>query len=94
MKSIQRDQSLELLLVVTGTHLSHDFGLTIKEIERDKFPVTEKIDILLNSDSPSGVSKTMGIAAISFSSFFDRFKPDLIIRIIITSNHRVSPPSL
>ncbi|WP_335342005.1 UDP-N-acetylglucosamine 2-epimerase [Bacillus alkalicola] len=79
IQKIQDDQSLELCLVVTGMHLSQEFGMTVEEIERDNYPIAEKIDILLSGDSPSAISKTMGLASISFSDMFERQKPDILI---------------
>ena len=66
-------------VVVTGAHLSPEFGLTYKEIENDCIPISAKIPILLSSDSPSGVSKAMGLALIGFADYFEQSKPDLLI---------------
>ena len=79
INKISRDSLLDLCLIVTGTHLSNEFGMTVKEIEYDQIPITEKIDILLSSDSVSGISKTMGIASISFADAFERYKPDFLV---------------
>ncbi len=79
IKHIQSDQELELSLVVTGTHLSEEFGMTVNEIEEDGFLINHKVDILMNSDSPQGISKTMGIAFISFADIFASEKPDMLI---------------
>jgi GDP/UDP-N,N'-diacetylbacillosamine 2-epimerase (hydrolysing) len=69
----------DVRVVVTGMHLSSEFGLTYKEIEHDDIIIDKKIEILLNSDSPAAVSKTMGLAMISFSDYFEELKPDLLI---------------
>lgn len=76
---IANDKDLELQLVVTGTHLSKDFGYTVNEIEEDGFPISERVEILMSSDSTIGISKTMGIAFISFADVFSRLEPDIII---------------
>ncbi|MFD1173233.1 UDP-N-acetylglucosamine 2-epimerase [Oceanobacillus picturae] len=76
---IEKDDDLELQLIVTGMHLSPEFGLTYKEIEEDGFNITEKIEILLSSDSSVGISKSMGLAMVSFSECFARIKSDLVI---------------
>ena len=69
----------EVRVVVTGTHLSSEFGLTYKEIEEDGIVIHEKIDILVNGDSASSISKTMGLAMISFGEYFSRDSPDLLL---------------
>lgn len=79
MKGIQADAELDLQLVVTGMHLSPEFGLTYKLIEQDGFEIDEKIEILLSSDSPVGVVKSMGLATLGFVGALDRLKPDLLI---------------
>ena len=66
MKEIEADGGLELQLIVTGAHLSPEFGLTYTEIEKD-FRIDKKIEILLSSDSPIAISKSMGLAQISFA---------------------------
>lgn len=79
IKHINEDRDLELNLVVTGTHLSRAFGYTVKEIENDHVPISARIDILLESDSFAGISKTMGIAMISFADFLEKEKPDILL---------------
>lgn len=72
-------EDYDVKLAVTGAHLSSEFGLTYKEIEDEGFNIDEKIPILLSSDTPASISKSMGIAMISFSDYFERIKPDLLI---------------
>lgn len=79
LAAIKRDSDLELQLVVSGMHLSPEFGSTYKEIEKDGFKINEKIDILISSDTPIGISKTMGLGLISFCKTFQRLGPDIIV---------------
>ncbi|WP_018394637.1 UDP-N-acetylglucosamine 2-epimerase [Bacillus sp. 37MA] len=79
MKEIQKDDELELQVVVTGMHLSPEFGLTYRQIEEDGFLINEKVEILLSSDTAVGISKSMGLATIGFVDAFERLKPDLLI---------------
>jgi len=79
MKEIQHDDVLELQLVVTGMHLSPEFGLTYKQIEQDGFVINEKVEMLLSSDTAVGVANSMGLATMGFAAAFDRLKPDLLI---------------
>jgi GDP/UDP-N,N'-diacetylbacillosamine 2-epimerase (hydrolysing) len=78
MKEIQSNNELELQLIVTGMHLSPEFGLTYREIEKD-FKIDRKIEMLLSSDSSIGISKSMALAQISFSEVYDDLKPDILI---------------
>lgn len=79
INKVDKDPELDLCLIVTGMHLSPEFGMTISEIVADGYPITEKIDILMSSDSISAISKTMGIASISFAEAFERLKPDMLV---------------
>ncbi len=79
IKRIHQDTSLDLSLLVSGTHLSPEFGYTYQEIEADGFHIDEKIEILVSSDSPSGVCKSMGLGLIQFTDAIERLDPDIII---------------
>lgn len=78
MRAVETDPGLELQIIATGMHLSPEFGLTYKEIEKD-FTITKKIEMLLSSDTPVGISKSMGLAQISFAESFEELKPDLVV---------------
>ena len=79
MKKIKDDNETKLQLIVTGMHLSPEFGLTYRQIEKDGFFIDEKIEILLSSDTDIGTSKSMGLALISFSEVYQRLKPDMVV---------------
>jgi GDP/UDP-N,N'-diacetylbacillosamine 2-epimerase (hydrolysing) len=79
MKEILNDPDLELQVVVTGTHLSPEYGLTYQQIEKDGFTIDRKLDILLSSDKPAGISKAMGLALIGMSEILDQMNPDLVL---------------
>ena len=79
MKKIKEDDAFQLQLVVTGMHLSPEFGNTYEQIERDGFVIDEKVEMLLSGDSASSVVKSMGLATIGFADAFTRLQPDLLI---------------
>ena len=79
MKEIDADKDLELQIIVTGMHLSIEFGNTYQQIENDGFSINKKVDISLVSDSEVGISKSMGLAMIGLSGAFNDLKPDLIV---------------
>ena len=78
MKEIEADKDLELQLIVTGMHLSPEFGFTYKEIEKE-FRIDKKIEMLLSSDTAMGISKSMGLAQISFAEAYEELKPDILV---------------
>ena len=79
MKEIQEDPHLELQIIATGMHLSPEFGLTYKVIEKDGFMISEKVEMLLSSDTPVAIAKSMGLGVIGFADAFERLKPDIIV---------------
>jgi UDP-hydrolysing UDP-N-acetyl-D-glucosamine 2-epimerase len=79
LKTIKEDPELKLTLFVTGMHLSPEFGLTVEEIKKDHFEISAQIEMLLSSDTPVGISKSMGLGLIGFAQTFERLKPDILI---------------
>lgn len=81
MDLIQGSEELELQIIATGAHLSPEFGLTYKQIEADGFKINEKIEILLSSDTPSSIVKTMGLAMNGLADVLPRLMPDMFVML-------------
>lgn len=79
MEDIRRRPELELQILVTGMHLSPEFGLTHREIERDGFRIDRKVELLLSSDTPVGLAKSMGVGMIGFADALYELRPDLLL---------------
>lgn len=79
MKEIKNDPSLELQIIATGMHLSPEFGLTYTDIEGDGFNINEKVEMLLSSDTPVGITKSIGLATIGFADALARLNPDILV---------------
>ena len=79
MKEIDASNDLELQIIVTGMHLSPEFGLTYLEIENDGFHIDYKVEMLLSSDSTVGISKSMGIGMIGFADAYTALNPDILV---------------
>ena len=79
MKEIQDDPDLTLQILVTGMHLSPEFGLTYQKIEEDGFRIDEKVEMLLSSDTPVGITKSIGLGVIGFADALARLKPDIML---------------
>ncbi|MDD7794611.1 UDP-N-acetylglucosamine 2-epimerase [Clostridium sp. 'White wine YQ'] len=79
IRKIKEDDELTLQLIVSGSHLSPEFGMTINEIKNDGFEINEKIEMILSSDSSVGIIKSMGVGLIGYADALERLKPDLII---------------
>lgn len=79
IEKVYKSNELELQLVVTGMHLSTEFGLTYHEIEEDGYPIKAKIEMLLGSDTSVGITKSMGVALIGFADYYESNRPDIVI---------------
>jgi len=79
MKSIQDDLNLELQIIVTGMHLSPEFGLTYQEIEKDGFMINKKVEMLVSADTSSSISKSTGLGLIGFADAYVDLRPDIIV---------------
>ncbi len=71
--------NVDLKLIALGPHLSPEFGCTVKEIERDGFPISARIECLLSSDSDVGMAKTIGVATLSLADCLGQMRPDLLL---------------
>lgn len=79
MQGIQDAPELTLQIIVTGMHLSPEFGLTWREIEKDGFAIDRKVEMLLSSDTPVGLAKSMGLGMIGMADALNDLRPDLLV---------------
>jgi UDP-N-acetylglucosamine 2-epimerase (non-hydrolysing) len=79
MREIQANDQLDLQVIVSGMHLSPEFGETWKQIEADGFSIDVKVEMLLSSDTKVGVVKSMGLGTIGFADALDRLRPDMLV---------------
>lgn len=75
-RRLQRDPDIDLCLIVTGAHLSPEYGATAEQIA---LPIAAKIECVLSSDTPTGASRGTGLAIISFAEVYARLEPDLVM---------------
>ena len=79
MEGIVQSPNLDLLLIVTGMHLSPEFGQTVEAIEADGFQIHRRVETLLSSDTAVGVAKSMGLGMIGFADALSELQPDLVL---------------
>lgn len=70
---------VELQLIVTGMHLSPEFGMTVNVIENDGFSIARRVEMLLSSDTPGGVAKSIGLGVLGMSDALEQLQPDLVL---------------
>jgi GDP/UDP-N,N'-diacetylbacillosamine 2-epimerase (hydrolysing) len=79
LRGIHHDPDLEAVLLVTSMHLSPEFGLTVREIEKDGFPIAARVETLLSSDTGEAVATSIGVGIIRMAQELSRLKPDLLV---------------
>ena len=88
LRELSEQPEIDLLLIAMGPHLSPEFGTTVREIE---FPVADRIECLLSSDTDVGMAKTIGVAVLGLADCLDRMRPDLLL--IIADRYEMLAPA-
>ncbi len=81
LRAIEADPALRLHLIVGGMHLVREYGNTVEQIERDGFVVGDRVEMLLASDSPLAIAKSIGIGVMSFAECYARMRPDVLVAL-------------
>lgn len=79
LRDLQAEPGVELQLLVTGMHLAPEFGLTVREIEKDGFAIARRVEMLLSGDTPGAVAKSIGLGVIGMSDAFEQLRPDVVL---------------
>jgi UDP-N-acetylglucosamine 2-epimerase (non-hydrolysing)/GDP/UDP-N,N'-diacetylbacillosamine 2-epimerase (hydrolysing) len=81
LHDLAQHPDVELKLIVLGAHLAPQFGETVKEIEKDGFPIAGRLECLLSSDTDVGMAKTLGVAVLALADLLGQMRPDLLLLI-------------
>jgi UDP-hydrolysing UDP-N-acetyl-D-glucosamine 2-epimerase len=81
LRDLSENESVDLRIVALGSHLSPEFGNTVREIEKDGFQIDARIECLLSSDTDIGMAKTIGVATLSLADLFGKMRPHLLLLI-------------
>lgn len=79
LRRLKVDEGLRYHLIVSGMHLSPEFGMTVRVIEEDGFEIGDRIEMLLSSDSSAGIAKSIGLGIIGFAQSFSMIRPDILV---------------
>lgn len=79
LKEIMRHEALALQLVVTGTHLAAEFGMTVGMIEADGFPISDRVEILAEGNGDLSAAHIMAAALEKFTPLFEKTAPDVVV---------------
>ena len=81
LKELQAHPDVDLKVIVLASHLSPEFGSTVREIEADGFPIAAKLECLLSSDTDVGMAKSIGLGMLSLADELGQMRPDLLLLI-------------
>ncbi|HXR40606.1 MAG TPA: UDP-N-acetylglucosamine 2-epimerase [Terracidiphilus sp.] len=81
LRELAAHPNVDLAVFALGAHLSPAFGSTLKEIERDGFPIQARIECLLSSDTDTGMAKTIGVAILGLADALTAWRPDILLLI-------------
>ncbi len=79
MKDLASDPTMRLQVLVTGSHLSRRFGLTVEAVEADGFAIDARVDLGLDDDTPTGVAGSMARGLTGMTEALGRLRPDLVV---------------
>ena len=79
LEKIDACKDLNLSLIVSGMHLSPEFGMTVDDIITDGWNIKERLEHLVASDTPCGLSKSIGLGIIGYAELFSRYTPDILV---------------
>ena len=71
--------NIDIKLILTGTHFSKNFGMTLSEVKHENLKIFKKIQINNNDQSFSNQNKIFSNALIKFSNFFKIHRPSGVI---------------
>ena len=79
LRAIDQHSKLSVSVLVTGMHLSEEFGNTAREIEKDGFEIRDKLEMLSAEDTPSAMARSVGTAILKMVDTFESSQPDLVL---------------
>lgn len=79
LRDLQAAADVELQLIVTGMHLAPEFGMTVGQIEQDGFPIARRVEMLVSSDTPGGIARSMALGLIGMSDAIEQCRPDAML---------------
>ena len=81
MRMIKDSSETQLQVIVTNMHLSHKYGNTYQEVEKDGFTIDRKIPIIDDNDKNDAVTtvKSIAKALVGFADAYTELKPDMVV---------------
>jgi GDP/UDP-N,N'-diacetylbacillosamine 2-epimerase (hydrolysing) len=79
MGAVQKSKKLDLRTLVTGMHLSREFGYTIDEIIADGFKIDARVELISKEDSKGSAVRALGKGITDIAAALERINPDIVL---------------
>jgi GDP/UDP-N,N'-diacetylbacillosamine 2-epimerase (hydrolysing) len=79
LNRLENSETLNLKFIVTGSHLSIEFGHTVDEIEQANIPITAKVHISLQDTNAVDIGCNIANTIESFSTELSKISPHAIV---------------
>lgn len=79
LRRIEAEEGLNLALIVTGAHLSPEYGFTVRAIDDDGFPIAARVPMLLSSDTPEAIAISTGLGIIEMTQALAACRPSILL---------------
>lgn len=79
LRQLEQSERIDMSLLVAGAHLSLLHGMTINAIIEDGFTIHGRVEMLLASDTPTAIAKSIGLTIIDLGIRFEQLQPNLLV---------------
>ncbi|MGD9787020.1 MAG: UDP-N-acetylglucosamine 2-epimerase [Sulfuricellaceae bacterium] len=79
LHDLKAKPAVKLQIVAAAMHLAPEFGFTYREIESDGFVIDRKLEMLVASDTGTGMAKSTGLGTLGFADIFAQLQPHVIV---------------
>ena len=79
LRAVRAQRGLELKVIATGMHLSHEFGYTVDEIIKDGFDIAARVEMVPADDTPAAAARSVGQGITGMTDAFQKLQPDIIV---------------
>lgn len=92
MTAIDKNQMLELQVVVGSSAVLDKYGAVVNLIEQDGFQITRKSYMSIQGETPATMAKSTGLCMMDMSTIFDELKPDFVV--VVGDRYEIMAPAL
>jgi UDP-hydrolysing UDP-N-acetyl-D-glucosamine 2-epimerase len=79
IRDLNASRQFELQLLVSGSHLSPEFGNTASFIDMNDITAVEHVEMLVSSNSSVGTAKSVGLGIVGYADALRRLAPDILV---------------